>query len=682
LRFRNGILIFTLVICLLACGSFSLAEEEVKVDVVGIDPAELTEAGEVLVTFEISNHSDYELSSLSIVQGDFLYQIPEETIIPVAGSAKIPVAVRVSNAQIGLPLIFMVSWHCGGEPYFINKEVTIERAVEPTISMTRVVSNTHARTGDKLTLTYSLKNDTKFDMTDIMLIDENISDNPIRRNDTLRANDSFLIEYTYTMGKDDVVSAPVVTYVVNGKTKSFSAVEPITLSMVDIDIRLHVERGTPSATGVPFTLLAENLGNQEVKDLVIKDEQGNLINNTPFSLEPDESQTISYTVAPIMGESVRNISFTLSGTDSFGDPCSSETTAVFPIYPFVDDSQIQVSIQGQMITEWTAQTGTVAVRLFIQNNSSVSLSNAVLSETSLGVLQSYPLLSNGQTVYEAELMIGSPRNLSFSLQVTDPAGTDRVAAEYLLSVAYPETTETPIEQTASPQQVAPSSGIWSNLITRVLIILGAIMIIAFAILLILTILERSHQASGLSLFEEEEEDDLFEDTYDSVETTYSMDEDDFSDLDDSVDLHNLQLFHRSQHDDAEWSRVPSFDDVMKRTTTSIPKQSNTQRISLSRTEPIPTARGQIQKRDSLHNSTLQSPFYQDHEAMEDTFFAVDDHLVMENDRWDPFAEDEMNSTAYAADAAPKSISVNRPPRTQSQRRNTIKRVKTQNEEKF
>jgi len=696
LRFRKSFLLLIFAVCLLACGSFAFAEEEVKVEVIGTDPAELTEAGMVTVTFEISNHSDYELSNLSIVLGEFVYQIPQETIIPVAGSAKIPVAVNVADAQIGLPLVFMVSWNCGGEPYFINKEVIIDRAVEPTITMTRSVSDVHARKGEKLTLTYTLKNESKFDMTEITLIDEQISDKPIRRNDTLRANDSFVIEYTYEMGTGDVVSAPVVTYVVNGKTKTFSAVEPVTLSMVNVQISLDVEQGTPSATGVPFTLTAKNNGNQKVTDLVVKDEQGNLINNSPFSLEPGDSQTLSCTVAPVMGDAVRNVSFSLMGTDDFGDPCSSETTAVFPIYPFVDDSQIQVSIQGLLVSEWTAQTGTVGVKLLIQNNSSVTLTNAVLSETSLGTLQTYATLSNGQTIYEGELMIGSPRNLSFSLHAKDPAGTERLTAEHMLTVAYPETTEEPPVATQVPQQVKPSSGIWSNLITRVLIILGAIMVISFAILLILTILERSHGMHGLSLFEEE--DDAFDEMYDEVETTYT---DDYGVPDtvpvdeDGVALTSTYLNHKTlyepstQRDKAyhrnEYTRpMPSYDEVIQ-STLPVQRKYETRPVEVQqRTDSFRRPKDNFDFQESAYSESIWEDKNElDRDAgFEDAFFGTDD--VLANDTVDSYSvtvEHEAYDRNFDTVQGPKNITVHRAPRTQTQRRNTIKRVTTYDDRK-
>ena len=508
MRFKKWMcLLAVFALTALAAVSSAFAEDEVKVEVISLQPAELTEAGTVSVTFEISNHSDYELSNISIVQGNFVYDIAEDTVIPRFGSAKIPIEVSIADSQIGMPVTFMVSWVCGGEPFFLNKEITVGRAVEPVISVMRTANTTHARQGDKITLTYVLKNETKFDMSEIMLIDEQISDVPIRRNDTLRANDSFAIDYTYTMGNESVVSAPVVTYMVNGKTKSFASIEPVTLAMVNVDLRIEVEMGTPTATGVPFAVTARNIGNQKVTNIYLKDELGNALNTTPFSLDTGDAQTLSYTVVPSMTESVRNVGFSLTGVDPFGDAYSPVFTQTYPVYPYVDDSQISVSMQGSLTSDWSAQTGSVMVRLLIQNNSSVELKAGTLSEASLGTLANYTVLPNGQTVYEGELIIGSPRNLTFSLKATDPAGTERSVATYAMTVAYPETTEEAPVQTPAPQD-GTGGGIWSNAITRILIILGAVMLLAFAVLMILTLLERSRTGGGFLMRDEEDEDDL------------------------------------------------------------------------------------------------------------------------------------------------------------------------------
>ena len=253
---KRWFLILTAVALLLTGASVSYAEEDVKVEVVSVDPTELSEAGLVTATFEISNHSDYELSGITISQGALTYEAAQGVVIPRFGSAKIPVDVQIADSQIGLPVVFTVGWSCAGEPFFANVEITIARAADPTITVQRTVSAQHARQGETLTITYTLKNETKFDMTDITLIDDQVSNEAICRNETLRANATYTFEYACTMGTQDVVTSPVVTYTVNGKTKSFSSIEPITLSMVNVDVRLEVEAGTPAATSVKGTPVA------------------------------------------------------------------------------------------------------------------------------------------------------------------------------------------------------------------------------------------------------------------------------------------------------------------------------------------------------------------------------------------------------------------------------------------
>jgi uncharacterized repeat protein (TIGR01451 family) len=51
-------------------------------------------------------------------------------------------------------------------------QYTIAQAENPVIEVTRTADKTNAKPGEKVTITYTIKNTTKFDMTDITLIDE------------------------------------------------------------------------------------------------------------------------------------------------------------------------------------------------------------------------------------------------------------------------------------------------------------------------------------------------------------------------------------------------------------------------------------------------------------------------------------------------------------------------------
>ena len=143
-------------------------------------------------------------------------------------------------------------------------------------------------------------------------------------------------------------------------------------------------------------------------DISITDELGNPVHEGTFSLDPGESRTYSYLVVPVATEPVRNVAFVLHGTDALGEAYDPVYEQTYEVHPFVDDSQLDVALLPEILEPWTAQTGAVRVRVTIRNTSAVELTQAVLSESTLGELASYDVLVSGDTIFEQELVIGSP----------------------------------------------------------------------------------------------------------------------------------------------------------------------------------------------------------------------------------------------------------------------------------
>ncbi len=487
--------------------------EDVRIQI-SADPAALTEAGLVTFTFSISNHSDYELHEVTISQGGAVYPIADvqELIIPPGNSANhIVISAQVANSQIGLPITFTVSWRQGGEPYSQDVPVLVERAADPVISLTRTVEPVSAKTGEHVKVQYLLKNDTRFDMSGITLIDEQLSDHPIYESGAILAGNATTVEHNYIMGEESVVSAPVVTYTVNGKTKVFSAVEPVTVNMILPQLSMTVTPGTPSLSGVPFSFELVNTGNQDIQNIRITDERGVSVSDESFSLKVGAATVCSYVVLPVLTEPVRHVRFHVTGVDGRGESYELTSQKEYDVYPFVDETQIQASLKAEIVTPWSAETGVISVRLTLLNNSTVALSNARVTEISLGELYTAETLPAGETVVEKELSIGSPRNLNFSAKAQDPTGTTREIGAYLLAVAYEGGlgTPKPADATASPTEIStenPFSFI-TGAISRVLVILGVIMGVAFIALVVLSFMERA-RSSRAGFFDDDEEEAL------------------------------------------------------------------------------------------------------------------------------------------------------------------------------
>lgn len=483
--------------------------EEARINITA-NPTELVDGGNVTFTFEIANYNaDYPMTDVTITCNGTVYDVLHGAQIAPSGSARdITLNLNVSQSQLGKPITFLLSWNRNGEPMSQEAQYTIAQAENPVITVTRTADKTNAKPGEKVTVTYTIKNTTKFDMTDVTLIDENISDKPIFQNETLRASRTTSYDFSYTMGDQSVTSAPVVTYTVNGKAKSYSSPDTLELTMVLIQLDLKIQQGTPTATGVTFNIDVTNTGTQAISNISIADERENLVNATPFALAPGEHMSFSYVVVPLMTEPLRNVQFKLTGTDPFSNPYELSPTDIYEVYPYVDATQINVSVRADTITPWTQASGKVTAHIVITNHSAVELTNITISESILGVVKNYDILPAGETAFDQEFQLGSPRNLNFTVKGYDPTGTNRTLANCVMPIAYG--TETTPEVTATPTQTAGSSftifGGIGNGITKILIVLGILMVLSFIILIALTAMERSRMPRGFSDDEEEEED--------------------------------------------------------------------------------------------------------------------------------------------------------------------------------
>lgn len=502
-----------------------LAEESEDVQIeLTADPAALSASEPVTLTFTVSNYSEYELHDVAISHGATSYAVEgmEDNVIPPGGTGIYPLTIEYPDSWIGLPVEFTVSYLKYAEPYAHTLTLTVERTEEPVIGLTRTVSTAQARAGEAVTVTYELINDTKFDMEDITLIDEEVSDNAIFRNHTLYAGSHVTQTCVYTMKNTDVLSAPVITYDVNGKTKTFSAVEPAAIKLVDVRLSLQVETGQPSATGVPFILTVRNPGNIAVENIIVYDDRSQPVTPDIFSLDPGEERALSFNIIPALTEAVRNVTFSAVGVDALGNAYEYTDKNVYPVYPYVDDTQIDVTLRAECVSEWNAVSKTVRVRFTVTNYSDVVLTNARVSEEICGVVGSYGTLNTGNTVFEQEMPLESPRNLTFSVFATDPAGTERLLTAATLTVDRPE-EETPVPAEAAvtpepgteeaetvPQQKRTLS--LSDTILRGLIIVGAVLVVGFVALIVLTVLEQNK--TGGILLDLDDDGDEAEDLID------------------------------------------------------------------------------------------------------------------------------------------------------------------------
>ena len=562
-----GIFIFAVLI--LAVFSVALADDSVEVTLISVEPDELPSGAQVQVKLQIENNSDYELTNLSVVQNGISYVLPEGSVVPHPGTAQIPLTVDVQDSQLDKPIVFEVGWFCDGEPFSKKVETTIRRVEEPVISLSREMDQTYAKKDQKVVLTYVLRNETKFDMTDIVLSDDEICSQPIQKIQTLQAGNSLTFQYTFTMDEETAVSNPSVSYSVNGMNRTITPLDPVKIEYVLIQTQVTAETGAVSAEGTTVNLVVSNNGNQKLRKITISDDSRNVVNTVPFSLAAGDKQTLSYTVSNPMGGSNKTVSFILSATDPFGEPYEEETKASVTIQPYIDASMFNVSMTAEMNGPVDEKNGLASIKVTIQNNSTADISNAILFEQSLGTLATYLSLQRGQTVCEGQVAYKSQSTLTILLKCTDVNGNDRDLASCTLDLTAqaedPLASEIPGTLTTDAPTGTVASG-FNSIVTRILIVLGAIVVLACAVLLILSFLEKNHVGENAFLQEvRDEENEGFDDEFDSIGVDYRGEDNEYesSGFGGPADYYRRSQLYIDDQRDSMNRRRPDYDDTAR-----------------------------------------------------------------------------------------------------------------------
>ncbi len=483
-----------ILVMMLAASATALAASVV----VTAEPQRLESAGVVKISFTIKNDSAYEMRNISISGYSLTGSRELEGLVVAPGGERsfyLP-NVQVIDDMLGQPLSYTLAWVENGEQKSKSVSVTIEgpqQALEMTA--TRTADKTSGKEGEKVTLVYSLNNPGEVGMTNISITDSALKQSPIATGLKIEPGDQPLnVTFEYTMGKEDVVSQPVITYKLNGEGKTYTIPDKLTLKVLKVaKIEATATAGTPTPEGVEFTLTLRNTGNQAISGIRVTDEQSNQVTDQAINLGVGEDTTLSILIPN--PSALRNVRFII--TD--GNNTEIAETENYEVWPYVDPSHVSLALTVS-VKKALSDSGRMQVRFAIQNNSNVDMTNAVIAEGELGTLETIDMLQLGETIVEKELLVGEPRELHFTLTASDPSGAQH-AYQATLTAAY-EATATPTPAAEEEPQEEPSKGMSDTLIT-VLIVLAALMAVAGIALLALSIYERKRNAAMDKLDEPE-----------------------------------------------------------------------------------------------------------------------------------------------------------------------------------
>lgn len=312
------------------------------------------------------------------------------------------------------------------------------------------------------------------------------------------------MQYVYKMGKSTVTSEPKVTYKDTvTKEEGTASASAITLGMVNSRISVEVIQSEATAAGVTFTLNLTNNGNQKISDIKITDDQGNRVNGDSFALAIGENRQLTYNVVT---EEERYVTFSITGVTTSGDKYEDKTKS-YVVRKYIDPDLLGIQFTAA-VTETLNSAGSIGVRFDINNTGTMTMTNLVISmeeaytdengteQTKLNEIYRTDTVPAGNFETTQTVYVGEPRDLTFAVQMNDPAGnpytyTAHIKAEVLGVRNVQETDDA--QQSAISTLGAKVGDSISKALTIALIVLAVLTVISVIAMAVLTSLEKKQR---------------------------------------------------------------------------------------------------------------------------------------------------------------------------------------------
>lgn len=424
--------------------------------------------------------------------------------VPAGESKTFTGVMHVLGTQIGTELTFTLSWVDNGEQCSQILKIMIVRADTAYLNFKRNVSRTNAAPGEKISITYIMTNTGSVELTNIKLVDRYIAgtSSPMLDEFSLLPGEKNEFVYEYTMGSATVVSEPVVTFTPAGSSNTLTVTaSPITLGLINAQLTKEVTISNQTPDGVQLTLYLTNNGNQKLSNLTVKDELGNNVGSSSFTLAVGETKVIDYTIPN--PSAPRNVVFYISGTNASGTAFSDNTKSI-AVRPYIDTSLLGLKLSAAISSPLSIE-GVIGITFTVTNTGSIDYSNLSLKEKSIDhVLYSLDTLKPGAPVeFSVDVNTGGARDLVFVLSANDTSGNTYEFEAYVTAAMIAEDSVISNEPPADGPDISEANdgnlgGKLDGLLTDIgaklktwVIVLGIIAAVAFITIVVLIIAERA-----------------------------------------------------------------------------------------------------------------------------------------------------------------------------------------------
>ena len=438
---------------ILAVFSFAQAEESNPLKVaMQLSNSNFTEPEEITVSIRISNAGDTALPgpvTLYYSNGDQVEEFGEPVL--EAGASKSwsgPLQVTQSMLEAG-KISFRIRYSLlneAGEAVQrsrnFSKEISYTGGVA-SVEVNRTISPTTAGKGHEVNITYDVLNTGTVDVTNVVITENKSIATKEGVIDRVPAGEKASYTFKVTMGTQDLTSQATIAYTANGQTQTISK-EPAEIKYGEINLKANLttdKKGGLPGDKVKFTL---RLGNSGKKDYI------NIRVTDPTLGELFSGETAPAGHSIILEKEIEIVEttdyqFTVTATED-GGPDIETTSDRITITAVTADQVVHLDVRAESDREVVYQLpGTVRFKVYVSNNSSLDVSNVVVSASGV-TLYTFPSILAGETrEFTRDVDVSMAGQYQFVAQCRNQLGDSVSFDSNIIYIGFTEPTPVPTE---------------------------------------------------------------------------------------------------------------------------------------------------------------------------------------------------------------------------------------------
>ena len=465
-RTKVGALLAALVLLL---PLWALAEEDAIRVSSRSDPQSIVGEQDVTVTIKVYNTGAQDVTGeISLFNPEGLRVEQYEKGLAAGQTLTYSGLWHVTAEQISQrKILFYIRYpapQAGAEPVLRQIPITIQtEAPAPQLTASYSVSPESARSGQKVTATYTLSNTGNIELRNIEIQNPGLSDKTLTAA-ALSVGERITLTDTITMGDQSRASEPKITYFAAGSDKALTLEDlgqrSIALAKDGLEAKLSVKDAASVYPGTPVevTLSLKNTAEAALQNLSATLPDGTQILSLA-ELAAGRSYESKTLYTP---EGDMTLTASVSGTIAGGEEIALETAAVDIRMQDLASAlllRVRAKAEDTVIYE---EPGVLRFAIEVENVGQTDAATLTVTEagTTVGTIPSLP--SGEKRTLVVELALSMAGKVRFDVSGKDALGNERTYASPEMEIVYieptpaptPAPTPTPVPPTPSPAPTA------------------------------------------------------------------------------------------------------------------------------------------------------------------------------------------------------------------------------------